>query len=161
VIERAAQERVLGCIALAADQGRIAGQRLPVPDVGWYCPPTVATDLPADSRLLREEIFGPVLTVEAVASVQDACDVVNGLPVALTGGLYARDPATVRHVCDRSPVGNLYVNRAITGAKVGRHPFGGNRLSGSGTKAGGPGYLRHFVEPRVVSENTLRHGLVV
>ena len=61
---------------------------------------------------------------------------------------------------DRTPVGNLYVNRAITGAMVARQPFGGNRLSGTGTKAGGPGYLLQFVEPRVVTENTMRHGLV-
>ena len=68
---------------------------------------------------------------------------------------------TVDYVADRTPVGNLYVNREITGAMVGRQPFGGNRLSGTGTKAGGPGYLLHFVEPRVVTENTMRHGLVV
>jgi len=161
VIEAAAQERVLAYISLAGEQGRIAAQRQPVPEVGWYCPPTVATDLPGDSPLLGEEIFGPVLTVEAVGSVEQACQVVDELPVALTGGLFARDPATVRYVCERSPVGNLYVNRGITGAKVGRQPFGGNRLSGNGTKAGGPGYLRHFLEPHVVSENTVRHGLVV
>ena len=77
------------------------------------------------------------------------------------GGLFARDPATVRYVRDRSPVGNLYVNRGITGAMVARQPFGGNRLSGTGSKAGGPDYLLHFVEPRAVTENTMRHGLVV
>jgi len=80
---------------------------------------------------------------------------------ALTQGLYARNPRTVEHVARRSPVGNLYVNRAITGAMVGRQPFGGNRLSGTGTKAGGPDYLLHFVEPHVVTESTVRHGLVV
>ena len=68
---------------------------------------------------------------------------------------------TVDYVVERTPVGNLYVNREITGAMVGRQPFGGNRLSGTGTKAGGPGYLLQFVEPRVVTENTMRHGLVV
>jgi RHH-type proline utilization regulon transcriptional repressor/proline dehydrogenase/delta 1-pyrroline-5-carboxylate dehydrogenase len=83
------------------------------------------------------------------------------LPFALTGGLFARDPATVAAVARRSPVGNLYVNRAITGAMVGRQPFGGNRLSGTGAKAGGPDYLLQFVEPHVVTENTMRHGLVV
>ena len=90
-----------------------------------------------------------------------ACDVVDGLPFALTGGLFARDPAIVRYVRERTPVGNLYVNRGITGAMVGRQPFGGNRLSGTGSKAGGPDYLRQFVEPHVVTENTMRHGLVV
>jgi len=106
-------------------------------------------------------VFGPLLTVEAVRDIDDACDRVDALPVALTGGLYARNPHTVDRVVRRSPVGNLYVNRAITGAMVGRQPFGGNRLSGTGTKAGGPDYLLHFVEPRVVTENTVRHGLVV
>jgi len=81
------------------------------------------------------------------------------LPFALTGGLFARDPGTVRYVRERTPVGNLYVNRAITGAMVARQPFGGNRLSGTGTQAGGPDYLLQFVEPRAVSENTMRHGL--
>ena len=56
-------------------------------------------------------------------------------------------------------MGNLYVNRGITGAMVGRQPFGGNRRSGIGSKAGGPDYLLQFAEPRVVTENTMRHGL--
>jgi RHH-type transcriptional regulator, proline utilization regulon repressor / proline dehydrogenase / delta 1-pyrroline-5-carboxylate dehydrogenase len=161
VIERSAQERVYRYAALAAAQGQIAARREPVPDPGWYCPPTVVVDLPPDSEVLQDEVFGPLLTIERVSGVEEACDIVDGLPVALTGGLFARDPATIRYVAGRSPVGNLYVNRGITGAKVGRQPFGGNRLSGNGTKAGGPGYLRHFVQPRVISENTVRHGLVM
>jgi RHH-type proline utilization regulon transcriptional repressor/proline dehydrogenase/delta 1-pyrroline-5-carboxylate dehydrogenase len=118
-------------------------------------------DLDADSPVLSDEIFGPLLAIERVRDVEHAMDIVDRLPVALTGGLFSRDPATVRYVERRSPVGNLYINRGITGAKVGRQPFGGNRLSGNGTKAGGPDYLRHFVEPRAVTENTVRHGLVV
>ena len=161
VIERSAQERVLRYAELGAEQGRIAARVKDIPESGWFCPPTVLTDLPGDSVVLRDEIFGPVLTIESVADVEQACDIVDGLPVALTGGLFARDPATIRYVQRRSPVGNLYINRGITGAKVGRQPFGGNRLSGNGTKAGGPDYLRHFVEPRAVTENTVRHGLVV
>ena len=101
------------------------------------------------------------MTIEAVRDVDDACDRIDALPFALTGGLYARNPHTVEHVVRRSPVGNLYVNRTITGAMVGRQPFGGNRLSGTGTKAGGPDYLLHFVEPHVLTENTVRHGLVI
>jgi RHH-type proline utilization regulon transcriptional repressor/proline dehydrogenase/delta 1-pyrroline-5-carboxylate dehydrogenase len=161
VIEGEAQDRVRRYIELGADQGRVAARVEPVPDQGWFCPPTVITDLPSDSAVLRDEIFGPVLAIERVADVETACDIVDGLPVALTGGLFARDPATIRYVQRRSPVGNLYINRGTTGAKVGRQPFGGNRLSGNGTKAGGPDYLRHFTEPRAVTENTVRHGLVV
>jgi predicted delta-1-pyrroline-5-carboxylate dehydrogenase group 2 len=161
VIERAAQERVLGYIETGRGQGRIVAQTEPVPAEGWFCPPTVLADLRSDSPVLRDEIFGPVLAIERVKDIQQACDIVDSLPVALTGGLFARDPAAIRYVRQRSPVGNLYVNRGITGAKVGRQPFGGNRLSGNGTKAGGPDYLHHFVEPRAVTENTVRHGLVV
>jgi RHH-type proline utilization regulon transcriptional repressor/proline dehydrogenase/delta 1-pyrroline-5-carboxylate dehydrogenase len=161
VIEREAQERVARYAEIAERSGRIAARAPSVPDSGWFFPPTVAVDLPADSEVLRDEIFGPLLAVERVASVEEACDRIDASPFALTGGLFARNPDTVDYVVNRSPVGNLYVNREITGAMVGRQPFGGNRLSGTGTKAGGPGYLLQFVEPRVVTENTVRHGLVV
>jgi RHH-type proline utilization regulon transcriptional repressor/proline dehydrogenase/delta 1-pyrroline-5-carboxylate dehydrogenase len=145
----------------AADEGILIAGARDVRGDGWYCVPALATDLPADSSLLRDEIFGPLLAIESVRDVEEACDRVDALPVALTGGLFARNPRTVQRVVARSPVGNLYVNRSTTGAMVGRQPFGGNRLSGTGTKAGGGDYLLHFVEPRVVTENTLRHGLVV
>jgi predicted delta-1-pyrroline-5-carboxylate dehydrogenase group 2 len=161
VIERSAQERVARYAAEAERSGRIAATARSVPSGGWFATPTVATDLPPDSPVLQEEIFGPLLAVERVRDVEDACDRVDASPFGLTGGLFARNPDTVDYVIDRSPVGNLYVNRAITGAMVARQPFGGNRLSGTGTKAGGPGYLLQFVEPRVVTENTMRHGLVV
>jgi RHH-type proline utilization regulon transcriptional repressor/proline dehydrogenase/delta 1-pyrroline-5-carboxylate dehydrogenase len=161
VIERSAQERVARYAAEAERSGRIAAVARSVPSGGWFATPAVATDLPSDSPVLQEEIFGPLLAVERVRDVEDACDRVDASPFGLTGGLFARNPDTVDYVIDRSPVGNLYVNRAITGAMVARQPFGGNRLSGTGTKAGGPGYLLQFVEPRVVPENTMRHGLVV
>ncbi len=161
VIERSAQERVDRYRALAADSGRIVAEAPDVPDRGWFCPPVVATDLPDGSPVLEEEIFGPLLAVQQVRSIEQACDILDAMPYALTGGLFSRDPATIRLVTARTPVGNLYVNRGITGAMVGRQPFGGNRLSGTGSKAGGPDYLHHFVEPRAVTENTMRHGLVV
>ncbi len=159
VIEQAAQERVERYASLAAGDGFIAARREAVPEEGWFCAPTLAVDLPPDSAVVREEIFGPLLSVERVPSVEAACEIVESLPFALTGGLFSRNPATVQEVERRSPVGNLYVNRGITGAMVGRQPFGGNRRSGIGSKAGGPDYLLQFVEPRVVTENTMRHGL--
>jgi RHH-type proline utilization regulon transcriptional repressor/proline dehydrogenase/delta 1-pyrroline-5-carboxylate dehydrogenase len=111
--------------------------------------------------VLREEIFGPILSVESFATLDEALALLDELPFALTAGLFSRDPAVIAKVAESVPAGNLYVNRAITGAMVGRQPFGGNRLSGNGTKAGGPDYLHHFVDPKVTSENTMRHGLVV
>ena len=158
VIEREAQERVARYAAMAEPLAR-AEQALP--EEGWFHPPTLLADLPADSPVLTEEIFGPVLAVTRVRDVDEACGVVESLPFALTGGLFTRTPATVERVAARLPVGNLYVNRGITGAMVGRQPFGGNRRSGIGSKAGGPDYLLQFVEPRVVTENTMRHGIPV
>jgi RHH-type proline utilization regulon transcriptional repressor/proline dehydrogenase/delta 1-pyrroline-5-carboxylate dehydrogenase len=159
VIEREAQERVLRYRAEAGE--RLAAVAEPVPEQGWFVPPSLAVGLPEESPVNREEIFGPLLSVTTVGSVDEAIDVVDALPFALTGGLFSRSPATVERVAARLPVGNFYVNRGITGAMVGRQPFGGNRRSGIGSKAGGPDYLLQFVEPRVVTENTMRHGIPV
>jgi RHH-type proline utilization regulon transcriptional repressor/proline dehydrogenase/delta 1-pyrroline-5-carboxylate dehydrogenase len=161
VIEQEARDRVASYAEEAARSGRLERVATPLPDEGWFCTPAVAHGLPPDSPVLNEEIFGPLLAVERVAGVEEALEILDAAPFALTAGLFSRSPAVVEEVKRRVPVGNLYVNRGITGAKVGRQPFGGNRRSGIGSKAGGPGYVLQFTEPRVVSENTMRHGLVV
>jgi RHH-type proline utilization regulon transcriptional repressor/proline dehydrogenase/delta 1-pyrroline-5-carboxylate dehydrogenase len=159
VIEPEARERVARYREEAAREGRVVTADRDLPGAGWFAPPTVVTGLPADSAVLNEEIFGPLVSVEAVASVDEAVTIVDSLPFALTGGLFSRNPETIESVTRRVPVGNFYVNRSTTGAMVGRQPFGGNRRSGIGSQAGGPDYLRQFAEPRTVSENTMRHGL--
>jgi RHH-type proline utilization regulon transcriptional repressor/proline dehydrogenase/delta 1-pyrroline-5-carboxylate dehydrogenase len=162
VIEREAQERVRRYVGIGESEGRVAARaKGELPADGWFCTPTLITDLPPGSAVLTDEIFGPVLALERVPSISAAADALERSPFALTGGLFSRNPDTVDEVARRTPVGNLYVNRHITGAMVGRQPFGGNRRSGIGSKAGGPDYLLQFVEPRVVTENTMRHGLVV
>jgi RHH-type proline utilization regulon transcriptional repressor/proline dehydrogenase/delta 1-pyrroline-5-carboxylate dehydrogenase len=161
VIEGEARDRHARFSALAEREGRIVARAANVPGDGFYAPAALVAELPSSSEILSTEIFAPLLAVERVGSVEEACDRVDASPFALTGGLFCRNPDTVERVIARTPVGNLYVNRAITGAMVARQPFGGNRLSGTGTKAGGPGYLLQFVEPHVVTENTMRHGLVV
>jgi RHH-type proline utilization regulon transcriptional repressor/proline dehydrogenase/delta 1-pyrroline-5-carboxylate dehydrogenase len=162
VIERESLERIEGHVARAAAAGATVRRGGSGPGGnGWFVAPTVVSGVAADAPIAREELFGPVVVVESVPSLDAAMDVLDSLPYGLTGGLFSRNPDTVRDLSGRFPVGNLYVNRHITGAMVGRQPFGGNRLSGTGTKAGGPGYLQHFVDSYVVSENTMRHGLVV
>jgi RHH-type proline utilization regulon transcriptional repressor/proline dehydrogenase/delta 1-pyrroline-5-carboxylate dehydrogenase len=161
VIEREARDRIERYADEAARTGRLERPAADVPLDGWFCAPAVAHALPPESPVLAEEVFGPLLAVEQVTSVDDALRVLEEAPFALTAGVFSRSPAVVEEVKRRVPVGNLYVNRGITGAKVGRQPFGGNRRSGIGSKAGGPDYLLQFVEPRVVTENTTRHGLVV
>ena len=117
--------------------------------------------LPAETPVLREEIFGPLLTVERVRDLDEAADRVQDLPQALTAGVFSRQPDRIDALIDRLPAGVVYVDRAITGAIVGRQPFGGNRLSGTGARAGGPTYLRHFADEQVVSTNVVRHGVVL
>ena len=96
VIERAAQERVQRYAQLARADRSDRGARGPRrAREGWFCAPVVAADLPAGSPVLEEEIFGPVLAIERVRDIEAACDIVDGLPFALTGGLFSRDPATV------------------------------------------------------------------
>ena len=162
VIDPDSAERHARYLDQASQDGEIlaTGGGLPAGD-GYFCAPTVVSGLPDDSKLLADEVFAPLVTIERVADLESACALVEASPFALTAGLFTRNPEHARKVEARSPVGNLYINRGITGAMVGRQPFGGNRLSGTGTKAGGPGYLTAFVEPRVVCENTMRHGLVV
>ena len=88
----------------------------------------------------------------------EALEIANGTSYALTGGLISRSPAAIARVRREFRVGNLYINRGITGAMVERQPFGGFKMSGIGSKAGGADYLRQFLVPRVVTENTLRRG---
>ena len=110
------------------------------------------------ARIATEEIFGPLLTVLRADDFEHALALANDTAYALTGGLFSRSPVHIRRAADEFRAGNLYVNRAITGARVGRQPFGGYGLSGVGSKAGGPDYLLQFVEPRAVTENTIRQG---
>ncbi len=161
LIESAARDRVRRYGELARAEGEVVVERDDLPPEGWFAGPMLVAGLAEESAVVRDEIFGPLLTLERVADVREACEVLERSPFALTAGLFSRNPAAVAEMTRRAPAGNLYVNRRITGAMVGRQPFGGNRRSGIGLKAGGPGYLLQFVEPRVVSENTMRHGLPV
>jgi RHH-type proline utilization regulon transcriptional repressor/proline dehydrogenase/delta 1-pyrroline-5-carboxylate dehydrogenase len=111
-----------------------------------------------DARLAREEIFGPVLSVIKVRDLNEALKVANEVDYALTAGFFSRSPANIERIKAELVAGNVYVNRSCTGAVVGRHPFGGFKMSGGGTKAGGGDYLLQFLIPRIVTENIMRHG---
>ena len=121
-------------------------------------PPTIFKEVPPTARIAQEEIFGPVLSVLRAENLDQALAWANGTPFALTGGLFSRSPGNIERVKREFEVGNLYINRGITGALVARHPFGGFKMSGGGTKAGGRDYLQNFLLPRVVTENNMRRG---
>ncbi len=125
---------------------------------GYFVGPHIFSAVPPDGRLAQEEVFGPVLAVITAADLDEALTIANSTDYALTGGFYSRSPAHLERIRREFRVGNLYLNRGCTGALVGRQPFGGFKMSGIGSKAGGPDYLLQFAVPRTITENTMRRG---
>ena len=162
VIDEASRERILSYIDLGKRLARPVLLREPDAALdalgGFYVAPAIFADVPLSCPLAREEIFGPVLSCLPAATFEEALEIATGLDYALTGGVFSRSPVRLARARAAFRVGNLYINRATTGARVGRQPFGGRQLSGIGWQAGGPDYLMQFVETRVVTENTLRRG---
>jgi len=159
VIDERAMKKILHYIDVGMSEATLALRRdEPSPDEGYYVGPTIFTDVPPDAVIAREEIFGPVLSVIRAKDFDRALDIALDSDYALTGGVYSRLPAHLEQARRAFRVGNLYLNRKITGAIVGRQPFGGFNLSGIGSKAGGPDYLLQFMDPRTVTENTMRRG---
>ncbi len=157
VIDSSAQKTILEYVKLAKEEGKSLYSS-DVPDEGYYVPMTIVEGITPEHRLAQEEVFGPVLAVMKVSSFDQALDWANATRFALTGALYSRSPEHLNRARKAFRVGNLYLNRGSTGALVERQPFGGFNMSGVGTKAGGPDYLLHFMDPRAVTENTLRRG---
>src|SRR5438477_8108033 len=158
VIDEAAYKRIQEYIEIGKSEATLAYQAKEVPPEGYFIPPTIFTGVKPDMRIAREEIFGPVLSVIKVPDLDEAFEVANGTDYALTAGFFSRSPANIDRAKAEIEAGNVYINRSCTGAVVGRHPFGGFKMSGGGTKAGGADYLLQFLLPRVVTENVTRHG---
>jgi RHH-type transcriptional regulator, proline utilization regulon repressor / proline dehydrogenase / delta 1-pyrroline-5-carboxylate dehydrogenase len=170
VIDPAARQKILDYIAIGKEEGTLLLQRDVTPPVtphsslltphleGFYVPLTIFTEILPEHRLAQEEVFGPVLTVMRVEDFEEALAVANSTQYALTGAVFSRSPKNIARARREFRVGNLYINRGCTGALVERHPFGGFKMSGIGSKAGGPDYLLQFTRPRNIVENTLRRG---
>jgi len=157
VIDATARDRIRQYIEKGSQEAEVALE-LPAPDNGYFIGPTIFTEVSPTATIAQEEIFGPVVAVIRVKDFQEAIAVANNTTFALTGGIYSRTPSHIQMAQEQFETGNLYINRTITGAIVARQPFGGFRLSGVGSKAGGPDYLLQFLEPRVVTENIQRQG---
>ena len=159
VIDAEAQGKILGLIERGQREARMAFQApLPAGLTGTYVPPTVFADVPPSAAIAREEIFGPVVAILRAKDLGEALRIAMDVDYALTGGLFSRSPSALERAQREYRVGNLYLNRGITGAIVQRHPFGGFAMSGGGTKAGGKGYLENFLFPRAIAENVMRRG---
>ncbi|WP_438481026.1 proline dehydrogenase family protein [Oleiharenicola lentus] len=157
VIDEDAKKKIVGIIEQGKKEAKLAFQGK-APTEGYFVPATVFTNAKSDHAIAREEIFGPVIAILRAKNLDEAFAMVNGSDYALTGGLFSRSPKALARAEQELLVGNLYLNRGITGAIVERHPFGGFKMSGGGTKAGGKGYLENFLFPRVIVENVMRRG---
>lgn len=150
VIDATAKAKIEAHCAKYAAKGRVL-KSLAIPDQGLFVAPTV---IQIDSIAeLEEEIFGPVLhvvTFEA-SDLNKVVDSINATGYGLTFGLHTRVDNRVAQICNRIKVGNIYVNRNQIGAIVGSQPFGGEGLSGTGPKAGGPQYVKRFMRVEAVS----------
>lgn len=158
VIDARAKEKILSYIEIGRREGKLLLERDLTEAKGHFVPLTVFTEIRPEHRIAQEEIFGPVLAVIRVRDFDEALNVANSTPYALTGSLFSRSPENIARAKHGFRVGNLYINRGCAGAVVGRHPFGGFKLSGVGSKSGGPDYLLQFMIPRNIAENTIRSG---
>lgn len=159
LINAAAQQKALRYLEIGKLEARLAWQGA-VPTTGWHCPPTIFGGVQPTHRIAREEIFGPILALMTAPDFSRALQIANDSDYALTGGVYSRLPSHLTKAEEEFHVGNLYLNRSITGARVGIQPFGGVRLSGTGVQAGGPDYLKQFMWMQSVSQNSMRKGFV-
>ncbi len=158
VVDETALNKIRTYVNLGKEEGTPALLREVDDQQGYFVGPVIIVDTEPQSRIAREEIFGPVLTIFRAQNIDEALEIANSVSYALTGGIFSRSPANIRKAKEEFRVGNLYINRKITGALVGRQPFGGFGMSGIGSKAGGPDYLVQFCNLASISENTLRRG---
>ena len=158
VISASAKRKIEDYIKVGKREGTLVIERKPEDAQGHFVPLTIFKDIRPEHCVAQEEIFGPVLSVMKAKSFDEAIEIANGTEFALTGGVFSRSPRHIAEAKRHFQVGNLYINRGCTGATVERHPFGGFKMSGVGSKAGGPDYLLQFMLPRNVVENTIRRG---
>jgi RHH-type proline utilization regulon transcriptional repressor/proline dehydrogenase/delta 1-pyrroline-5-carboxylate dehydrogenase len=158
VIDADARKKIETYIHIGQSEGTLLTRGAQGQGPGHFVAPAVFTDVSPNSRLAQEEIFGPVVCVIKVKDFSEALEAANGVRYALTGGLFSRSPANIDRACREFLVGNLYINRGTTGAMMKRHPFGGFKMSGVGSKAMGQDYLPQFMYCRTIVENTFRSG---
>ncbi len=153
VISREQLEKIRGYIEIGKKEAVTALERETPALNGHYVGPVIFADVPPESRIAQEEIFGPVVSVIRARNMDEALRIANGTRYGLTAGIYAQDTEIIEKFKREIDAGNRYINRKITGSIVERQPFGGYKMSGIGSKAGGRDYLPQFMIPVSVSEN--------
>ncbi|WMZ62895.1 aldehyde dehydrogenase family protein [Staphylococcus pseudintermedius] len=153
VIDQKSLDKIKNYIEIGKGEGRLVTGGNTDEAVGNFVYPTIFADLDPNSRVMQEEIFGPVVGFTKVKDFDEAIDVANDTEYGLTGAVISNNRMKLEQARRDFMVGNLYFNRGCTGAVVGYQPFGGFKMSGTDSKAGGPDYLVLHMQGRSVSEH--------
>ena len=159
VIDSSAHKKIIEYIEIGKDEGKPHIIN-PINVSGNFIGPALFEDVEPEAIIAQEEIFGPVIAIIRADDLNSALEIANSTEYALTAGIFSRSPVNIQKAREGLRAGNIYINRGITGALVGRQPFGGFGMSGIGSKAGGPEYLLQFMHTVCISENVLRKGFV-
>lgn len=152
VVSPRAEKTILEYIEIGKKEGKlICGGKKVAGLPGYFIEPTVIVNVKPTSRIMQEEIFGPVLAVCKAKDFNDALKIANNTIYGLTGAVYTRNAKKLARAREEFHCGNLYLNRKCTGAMVGGHPFGGFNMSGTDSKAGGHDYLLLFLQAKSVA----------
>ncbi|MDX8362861.1 MULTISPECIES: L-glutamate gamma-semialdehyde dehydrogenase [Bacillaceae] len=152
VNDQAAFDKVMSYVEIAKSEGKIVAGGEGDDSTGWFIKPTVVADVAEDARLMKEEIFGPVVAFCKAKDFDHAMDIANNTDYGLTGAVISNNRDHIEQAREDFHVGNLYFNRGCTGAIVGYQPFGGFNMSGTDSKAGGPDYLLLHMQAKTTSE---------
>jgi 1-pyrroline-5-carboxylate dehydrogenase len=152
VIDAAAFKKVMSYIEIGKGEGRLVAGGTGDDSKGYFVQPTVFADLDPKSRIMQEEIFGPVVGISKAKDFDHALEIANNTEYGLTGAVITNNRMNQEKAREEFHVGNLYFNRGCTGAIVGYQPFGGFNMSGTDSKAGGPDYLTLHLQAKTTSE---------
>ena len=152
VIDERSFKKIMSYIEIGKEEGRLMTGGEGDNSKGYFIQPTIFADLDEDARLMKEEIFGPVVTFCKARDFDHLMKIANNTDYGLTGALISNNREHIERARQEFHVGNLYFNRACTGAIVGYQPFGGFNMSGTDSKAGGPDYLLLHMQAKTTSE---------
>ncbi|WP_288584153.1 aldehyde dehydrogenase family protein, partial [Lysinibacillus sp. UBA5994] len=152
VIDQAAFNKITEYIEIGKGEGRLVAGGTADDSVGYFVQPTVFADVDPSARIMKEEIFGPVVAIAKAKDFDHAIEIANDTEYGLTGAVITTNRMNLEKAREEFHVGNLYFNRGCTGAIVGYQPFGGFNMSGTDSKAGGPDYLQLHMQAKTTSE---------
>jgi len=152
VIDQSAFNKIMSYIEIGKQEGKLMTGGEGDDSKGYFIKPTIFADLSPEARIMKEEIFGPVVGFTKAKDFDQAIEIANNTEYGLTGAVITNNREHIEKAREDFHVGNLYFNRGCTGAIVGYQPFGGFNMSGTDSKAGGPDYLVLHMQAKTTSE---------